>query len=219
MARFAILAFITFVGASAVQGGAVVSLIPENPGPYSGGETFDVGLWLSQDSGGSDIYLRGIRFDFNASDPAIALNSFAWNTSSTYFCQELGLCEQIPFIAEFPRLDDADRAVVNLVYLGGQQRYLDQVILPEIGALLVGHLRISLPVVTGQYDLDAMNAETADGTNVGAGVDFGFEHRTIWIPDNGLSGGQYTFVVVPEPATLMLLGLGGVAATMRRRTA
>ena len=52
----------------------VVELVPDNPGPYIGGESLTVDVWLHNQIPG-DIILESVRFDFTASHPALALGA------------------------------------------------------------------------------------------------------------------------------------------------
>ena len=90
----------------------------------------------------------------------------------------------------------------------------------------VGAMVIEVPedATLGMYTLDLLNS-TAQDINSGAAIQFDFENPTDWGVFNGMIdygpgagvAGPATFEVVPEPMTLLLLGLGGVAALRRRR--
>ena len=54
--------------ASVVQAGAVVTLVPAASGPYAQNEEVFIDVFLTQEAGGEDRYLRYAQLDFNASD-------------------------------------------------------------------------------------------------------------------------------------------------------
>lgn len=208
--------------ASVVNAGAVVSLVPTNPGvggTYSGGEQFTVDVNITSDQ---SLQPRLLGFDFSVTDPAITLMGpdvtggpggvpdgipeFVFDMSTAFVSSAL----YNPF-PNFPR--------PQVVY-SSQTGIPGFVLQMNAGQPFhAGSLTIKLPTDPGTYVLDAMNATDQD-VNHGARIDFDFVNRTSLTAFNGLlTGGQHEFVVIPEPATLVLLGLGGVAAAMRRRTA
>ena len=80
-----------------------------------------------------------------------------------------------------------------------------------------------------KYMIDALNAGTDDPLNLSAQIHFGFggaDPITAWAAGPGhptatglITGDPLSLTVVPEPATLTLLALGGIAALRRRQTA
>ncbi|MCH8150664.1 MAG: PEP-CTERM sorting domain-containing protein [Planctomycetes bacterium] len=104
----------------------------------------------------------------------------------------------------------------------------------------LGGMLVTLPSARGgaaEYTFDVLNAE-AQTTNDGMSLDFGFgtslkdgspdpnDLVTKWSSvlgagDDSITyadgSGPLTLRVIPEPATLILLGLGGLAAIRRRR--
>ena len=85
------------------------------------------------------------------------------------------------------------------------------------GRGLPSFVLVGLPDAGGIYLLDAMNP-TAGDINTGARVDYDFLNPTILHALNGnLAGGQVGLTVIPEPATLGLLLLGGLVLIKRGR--
>jgi hypothetical protein len=99
----------------------------------------------------------------------------------------------------------------------------------------LGGMPVTLPGATGRvetYTLDLLSGN-ADDVNAGVSLGFGFGTPTdpiqLWSTavndptvDDSVAyapgrAGPLTFVVVPEPATLAILALGGLAAALRRR--
>jgi hypothetical protein len=104
-------------------------------------------------------------------------------------------------------------------------------------ATRLGGIVVTLPTEPGQYTVDLLNAPAGEEPSVNNGMvfDFGFginpgDDVTKWAsapqgtrggnPDLLISyeRGPLTLTVIPEPATLVLLGLGGIAALRRRRS-
>ena len=102
-------------------------------------------------------------------------------------------------------------------------------------ATRLGGILVTLPEEPGDYTLDLLNPPAGEQPSINNGMvfDFGFgatgeDPVTKWASasqdgDDELlisygAGGPLILTVVPEPTTLVLLGLGGIAALCRRRS-
>ncbi|MCH8251531.1 MAG: PEP-CTERM sorting domain-containing protein [Planctomycetes bacterium] len=144
------------------------------------------------------VLLRGIQFDFNATDPQIGL------PASMDFVNPMGL------YAEFENLP------------------IPATLWPLPSPLPAGMIELILgeDVLLGTVDITAQDelgtTRTLDVLNAGGSLKFGFgidkdDPITDWRGSNGdLTGGTLDIVTVPEPATIGLL-LVAVVAMRRRR--
>lgn len=224
--------------ASVANAGIVVTLVPPGAGPYepttpSALGPFNVDIFLSQEPPGDREGLRLVRFDTSDTDPAITLP-----TLITWRYTGVTTIPSNSAHAEFRTLPRADTVYQPNNYpnrdandpdLAGPDTdlfpwNLNMMVLPASGTYRVATLvGVRLPAVPGIYLLDVMNSDAADQLNQGAQVTYGFgidpndPHTDLRATAGALTGGQFRFVVIPEPATLILLGLGGVAAAMSRR--
>ena len=88
----------------------------------------------------------------------------------------------------------------------------------------VGQFDVTMPNVPAKaWTLDVLNTDTTDPENAGAQLAWG--SGTAADPTDpssplrvsGFTGGQYLLFYIPEPATVALLGLGGLAVAWRRQ--
>lgn len=189
--------------ATSAFAGAMVDLRPDVAGPYVPGQVVNVDVWLV-DTGDpvGNVQFRGLFLDFADTGAGLApAANFTWEN---------------PFGigAVFPALPNT-----SWVYPLATPNPLFQITLPEGGEVRLG----DIDVTTNATDtLDVMNADNAD-PNFGARADFGFggagDPVTTWRAFSGELTGGTLEMVVPEPGTLALLGLGAAAALRRRRNA
>jgi V8-like Glu-specific endopeptidase len=199
----AVLVFASVVNAGMVE----VELIPADPGPYYGGESLTVDVWLHSQYE-HDVRIDREQLDFSGTSANLLLDdAFTFDFGSLgdpHYYQALHPELPVPWAA-------------NSVDCFCPERFL---LLPGDGQLHIGSLGIELPVEVGAYGLDALNALDPD---LGHGGSLGLrysEPETFWRAYTGeILGGTLEFVVVPEPSLLLLLGLGGLALFPRGRNA
>lgn len=186
--------------ATAANAAVSLSLVPDNAGPYLGGETVNVDVFLINEGEGN-MQMRLLQLDTALTDPALGLGDVAVDTSALlspalYGSFPSGTVSNITYTATSP--------TPGFILEYGE------------GSNLVSTISVTLPTDPGSYILDVANNQAPDN-NTGAVFQWDFSNtQQAFAGDGTLGGGQYTFVV-PEPATLALLGLGGIAAFRRRR--
>jgi len=187
--------------ATAANAAVSLSLVPDNPGPYLGGEKVNVDVFLVNDGEG-DMQMRLLQLDTALTDPALGLGDVTIDTSSLIASALYGA---------FP-----SGTVSNITYTSTSPTPGFILVYGE-GSNLVSTISVTLPNDPGDYIFDVANAQAPDN-NTGAVFQWDFDNtRQAFAGDGTLGGGSTTFTVVPEPATLALLGIGGLAAFRRRR--
>ncbi len=205
----------TFVFLAAVpvaSGEVVVELVPDNPGPYVGGQAFTVDVWLHSEVA-FDVRLQHIQFDFSDTDPALALNqTLTFDYSS--IPDDAGYHERHPELL-VPWTANWLECICPELFLP----------LPGGGSLHIASIGVQLPTTSGVYRLDALNPDEFDPSQ-GAMLNL---RGTVWRAFTGeITGGSFDFVVagLPIPTlsqwglvamTLTLLTLGSLVITRRHR--
>ena len=199
-------AFASLANAGMVE----VELTPDNPGPYYGGESLTVDVWLHSQVD-YDVGLRRVQLDFTDSDPALMLGpTFEFDYSSIpddingYLATAY---PDIPVPWTFMSLD--------CICPGA----LIQMLAGEV--LHIGSIDLGLPGTAGEYILDASNADDPDD-QMGAGVLTAYapapHEDELWRAyTEDITGGTHTFEVVPEPPTVALFLMSGVFLVLSTR--
>jgi hypothetical protein len=226
MFKRAITLFVVLGFASMAYGDAVVEITaltpPDQGTAYSQGAVVDFQVAITTDA---PVQARLLTLDFSGSDPALTF------TGPDDYPLDAGGNPQgdgvEEFVFDFGSVTDSlysrfpNYLLSNITYNG---TFPIPGFMLEFAAgtpLVVGQGTVILPMMDGDYMVDALNPEAVD-LNTGARIDFDFGNPTTWHstfgPDQGMiSGEPLMLTVVPEPATLLLLGLGGVAVLRRRR--
>lgn len=188
------------------------------------------------------IRVRFIQLDFADSNPALGLTpvfhhptseAFGgpipfWDLSGSTACaNDETQCGTNYFIDGTLTGDN----LASLTYTGLTTNGSFMVTLNQAAPKMIAELNVTLPQTPGDYILDVLNADETD-PNRGADIRWGFGSTADPTdPSSPLRasntaggggivygpGGALSFNVVPEPATLAMLGLGAVAAAYRRR--
>jgi hypothetical protein len=217
------LAMVSVVQADAFVTITEISADPAAVGPneYLPGTTLQFGVEISQDTA-SDISVRLATLNFEESDPALTLvDPFNFDCAAVTGC---ALYTQFPNYADPP----------NVTYTGTTDIPGFMFVIPAEGqgSLLIGTGTVVLPDIPETYMLDLVNENVAmdQVTNFGTQIRFGFgtgpgDEISEWFsrehPDGEgvIYGGAKPLTVIPEPATLALLAIGGIATLRRRRNA
>jgi len=184
-----------------------VELVPDNPGPYAGGEVVTVDVWLHSEMT-VDVRLPRIQFDFEKSDPELVNGPlFAFDFSTLLFPEKI-------YYATYPELPRPKAE--NTILCFCPEEFL---LLPVAGSLHVGSVPVLLPSTSRSYRLDALNRGDSDPQH-GAliFIDYSPLFGGLYANAGEVTGGYVDFVVnappiptVSGPALLVLAVLLGCA--------
>ena len=215
MAKSGLGLLLTLALASVANAAASIDLVPDNTGPYNGGETVMVDVMLNQATeGATNHLLRLVQLDFTDSSAQLA-PSLVWDFSSAPDCTaDPAPCIARHFLEDLtgPRGRVVAAAFHNCVSAAdcvlGPDSNRQWTLKADGSAVKVAELLIVLPTDPGDYLLDVLNTDEAD-PNKGGQVSWGFgtkgnEPVTYWRANEGnVSGGTYTFTVVPSDTQLV----------------
>ncbi|UCE59330.1 MAG: PEP-CTERM sorting domain-containing protein [Phycisphaerales bacterium] len=188
-----------------------LELSADVPGPYMGGETltvdfnvFDTGLTSFFSPPVDKCYLRGAFLDFSQSDDALMFDSaFAFDLP-----MDGGFYVTLPAMP-YP----------STAYASAIPNPAVQATLSAGGSMHLGFVSVRVPAAPGTYLIDAATPDpegAGDPDNWGGRFNFGHPDVFWFRPPDQVSGGILTLEVIPEPATLTLLAIGGLAVLRRR---
>ncbi|MGB2988205.1 MAG: hypothetical protein WBE26_20240 [Phycisphaerae bacterium] len=199
-ARLAVIA--GFFGvASAAHAGAVVELVPDDPGPYYGGESLTVDVWLNS-AVSFDAPLIRVQFDFSDTSTGLLLDpTFVFDFSSLESdINAYGVYPELPVPWTWNPLECVCPEL--FLHLGPDE------------PLHIGSVGVKLPTHPGLYVLDALNANDPDILH---GAQIVTTVPGAWTAfDGDITGKPFGFVIVPEPGMLSLIVLGTLVVMCKR---
>lgn len=211
-----IVPYLVLANAALGDVGVVIELVPDDPGPYKGGESLTVDVW-AHNPVAFDLHVWSVQLDFSDADQALVLDptltfDLSSSTVPSHFWGDPGL--PVPWVANLLEYD-CDPCRLQL---------------PAGGSLHIGSIGVQIPHDEGMYRLDALNLDEAD---LGAGAKL-FVGWKFWRAFTGdITGGVHDFVVPPPPIptvsewgivimTLLLVAAGSILigrTNYRRRLA
>lgn len=173
----------------------VIDIVPNNPGPYFGGEQLTFDIWFRSQIVHS-VSMKFLQLDFTDTDTNILLDPvFTFDFTSVMVGDHYVVNDSLPIPNAFNNL------------LGGENTFLN---LEAGGSLHVGVIGGTLPTTPGIFRLDLLNKDSMDPSS-GARITtlLTFKNFFQWEASDGdIGGGMLDVTVVPEPTTLSLLAIG-----------
>lgn len=122
----------------------IVELVPDSPGPYTGGESLTVDVWLHSQLS-FDLQVWEAQFDFSQTDgPLLAAATFTFDLTSSIRPGDFEVHDALPV----PWAE-------NSLEYGCDECRLQ---LPQLGSLHIGSIDVRVPTDPGVHRLDALNA-------------------------------------------------------------
>jgi len=221
----------TLIISSTALADAIVEVALLTPANGPGGVGYlpdsivDFQVDVSQDKP-TNTPIRNVRLDFAASDPALTFlgpDDFPVGDPDGVleFVFDFSTADTGAMYDMFPGYPTARIEYAGVGYIPG---FMLEIPEAGTGSLILGTGQVELPMAPGTYILDALNASASDPQSEAALLRFGFggdDPITLWsaVPGFGdglITGDALPLTVVPEPATLALLALGGLAVIRKR---
>ena len=193
---------------------------------FNPGESVLVDMWVTSSE---PLRLRGAQIDWRASSPELNLGSKFWFDYSSIGGVNRATTDGYADFSALAQGDPAGPWPAATIWAATTESPGMLEMFAGVPFHL-GSLTVTLPTVPGEYTLDLLNLANTHDTNFGAVIDSGFgglgDPITKWASAAegvGVDGpityetGPLTLIVIPEPATLILLCFGGLAALRCRR--
>lgn len=178
-----------------------LSMTPDNPGPYVGGETVNVDIFLENDGEGL-MQMRVLRLDTLNSNNALTIGDFEFDLSS---------------LTGPDLYDDLSSGTLTTLSYSGEAAMEGFVLEYGEGANYVTTIPVTLPTTPGDYRFDVAGA-TAPDMSAGALFEWGFDNPQSAWAGSGVFPIQAIIFTVPEPSMAALLAAGSLVALRRRRS-